>query len=67
MQKLNGDTFLEYSLTEMETLVQGDGGLGMALAKVEDVHRYVQETPLPPGYRMVTWGDQSVEVRERLD
>jgi len=37
---VNGDTFLEYSLAEMETLVQGDGRLGMALVNVEDVHRY---------------------------
>ncbi len=34
---------------------------------VADVKRYVAETTLPPGYKMVTWGDQSVEVRDRLD
>lgn len=37
---VNGDTFLEYSLVEMEVLVQSRGRLGMALAKVDDVHRY---------------------------
>ncbi|MEX2113730.1 MAG: efflux RND transporter permease subunit [Pirellulales bacterium] len=37
------------------------------LAMVADVKQYVATTALPPGYEMVTWGDQSVEVRDRLD
>ncbi len=37
------------------------------LAMVADVKRYVASTDLPSGYEMVTWGDQSVEVRDRLD
>ena len=37
------------------------------LAMVEDVKRYVSTADLPPGYELVTWGDQSVEVRNRLD
>lgn len=37
------------------------------LAMVEDVKRYVDEAPLPPGYKLMVWGDQSIEVRDRLD
>jgi multidrug efflux pump subunit AcrB len=36
------------------------------LAMVADVKRYVAACQLPPGYQLVTWGDQSVEVRDRL-
>ena len=37
------------------------------LAMVEDVHRYVADTKLPNGYSMLVWGDQSIEVRDRLE
>jgi multidrug efflux pump subunit AcrB len=37
------------------------------LAMVADVKRYVAAKKLPPGYQMSTWGDESIEVRERLD
>ncbi len=36
------------------------------LAMVADVHEYVDRTELPPGYEMLTWGDESLEVRDRL-
>jgi hydrophobic/amphiphilic exporter-1 (mainly G- bacteria), HAE1 family len=31
------------------------------------VHEYVTNREMPPGYELITWGDQSVEVRDRLD
>lgn len=31
------------------------------------VHEYVASREMPPGFELVTWGDQSVEVRDRLD
>lgn len=36
------------------------------LALVDDVHDYVAETTLPPGYRFEVWGDTSTDVRDRL-
>ncbi len=37
------------------------------LAMVGAVQGYAKETRLPPGYELVTWADQSVDVRDRLD
>ncbi|MGD9722536.1 MAG: efflux RND transporter permease subunit [Pirellulales bacterium] len=37
------------------------------LAMVDDVNRYVATADLPAGYKLVTWNDQSVEVRDRLN
>ena len=37
------------------------------LAMVEAVKSYVATANLPPGYELAIWGDQSVEVRNRLD
>jgi len=37
------------------------------LAMVAAVKGYVAEASLPPGYELVTWADQSVDVRDRLD
>jgi multidrug efflux pump subunit AcrB len=37
------------------------------LAMVADVKRYVETKQLPPGYRMMVWGDQSIEVADRLN
>ncbi len=37
------------------------------LAMVADVKSYVAQKELPPGYRMEVWGDQSIEVADRLD
>ncbi len=36
------------------------------LAMVADVRRYVDSTKLADGYNMLVWGDQSIEVRNRL-
>jgi multidrug efflux pump subunit AcrB len=59
ISRINGRPGLAISVerTETEDL----------LAMVADVKRYVETTELPPGYEMVTWGDQSIEVRDRLD
>jgi HAE1 family hydrophobic/amphiphilic exporter-1 len=37
------------------------------LAMVAAVKSYVAKASLPPGYELVTWADQSVDVRDRLD
>lgn len=37
--------------------------LGMA----DSVKDYVKQKKLPPGYAFTTWGDSSIEVRDRLD
>jgi D-glycero-alpha-D-manno-heptose 1-phosphate guanylyltransferase len=37
---INGDTYLDYALTKLEALALGHGGIGMALARVDDVYRY---------------------------
>lgn len=36
------------------------------LALVDEVKTYIAEKELPPGYRLITWGDQSVDVRGRV-
>ncbi|MCA9184221.1 MAG: efflux RND transporter permease subunit [Pirellulaceae bacterium] len=37
------------------------------LGMVDAVKEYVHDKKLPYGYELVTWGDESVEVRSRLD
>ncbi|MEX0677997.1 MAG: efflux RND transporter permease subunit [Pirellulales bacterium] len=37
------------------------------LAMVADVKRYVAGKQLPQGYRMMVWGDESIEVADRLN
>lgn len=32
----------------------------------EEVHRYVATAELPPGYRMMTWQDTAIDVRDRI-
>ena len=34
---------------------------------IDAVKAYVETAQLPPGYSLVTWGDESIEVRGRLD
>ncbi|MBB3204762.1 multidrug efflux pump subunit AcrB [Rhodopirellula rubra] len=36
------------------------------LALVDDVRGYAEIAELPPGYRLVLWGDTSVDVRDRM-
>jgi multidrug efflux pump subunit AcrB len=56
--------------------INGEPGLAISverttsedlLAMVADVKRYVADKELPTGYRMMVWGDQSIEVADRLD
>ena len=37
------------------------------LAMADAVKDYVKQKELPPGYSFSTWGDSSIEVRDRLD
>lgn len=37
------------------------------LAMADAVKDYVKQKELPPGYKFTTWGDSSIEVRDRLD
>ncbi len=37
------------------------------LKTTKDVHEYVAQKKLPPGYELVTWGDVSVYVGDRLN
>jgi multidrug efflux pump subunit AcrB len=37
------------------------------LAMVAAVKGYVADNPVPEGYELVTWADQSIDVRDRLD
>jgi multidrug efflux pump subunit AcrB len=37
------------------------------LAMVAAVKGYVAENPVPEGYELVTWADQSIDVKDRLD
>jgi multidrug efflux pump subunit AcrB len=37
------------------------------LAMADAVKDYVKQKELPPGYKFSTWGDSSIEVRDRLD
>ncbi len=34
---------------------------------VNTVKTYVQNKEMPPGYKLTTWADQSIDVRDRLD
>ncbi|QDV63277.1 efflux RND transporter permease subunit [Crateriforma conspicua] len=36
------------------------------LTLVDQVHEYVDQRQLPPGYRFAVWGDTSTDVRDRL-
>ena len=37
------------------------------LSMADAVKDYVKQKDLPPGYKFTTWGDSSIEVRDRLD
>ncbi len=55
--------------------INGEPGLGLSvirnttedlLAVVDSVYDYIKEAQLPEGYRVVTWNDRSVDVRDRV-
>lgn len=66
----------EFTDIESYTRINGQPGMAISvertstedlLAMTDAVHAYVKEKRLPPGYSLLTWGDRSVEVRDRLD
>ena len=55
--------------------INGEPGLGLSvirnktedlLAVVDAVYEYVDTVQLPEGYHLITWNDQSVDVRDRV-
>lgn len=66
----------EFADTTIYTRIDGQPGMAISvtrsssedlLAMTDAVHEYIENHEMPPGYRLIYWGDQSVEVRERLD
>ena len=62
--------------TNDRALINGREGLVIRIAKtneedlftiVESVQDYVSNKELPPGYTLDTWGDVSVDVRDRIE
>lgn len=62
--------------TNSSILINGRPGLVISVSKtneedlftiVETVKEYVAQKKLPPGYKIDTWGDISVDVRDRMD
>ncbi|MDA0832222.1 MAG: efflux RND transporter permease subunit [Planctomycetota bacterium] len=65
----------EFADIESSTYIDGLPGMAISvertssedlLAMTDAVHEYVRTKILPPGYKLVTWSDRSVEVRDRL-
>lgn len=66
----------EFADSESISRINGRPGLAIRisagkredlLAMTASVRQYVEQTPPPPGYEFVIWGDSSVNVRDRLD
>ncbi|MBT5017383.1 MAG: efflux RND transporter permease subunit [Planctomicrobium sp.] len=66
----------EFIDTTSISRINGEPGLAITmkagatedlLALTESVNKYVAETELPYGYKFTTWGDVSIDVRDRLD
>jgi hydrophobic/amphiphilic exporter-1 (mainly G- bacteria), HAE1 family len=56
--------------------INGRPGLAMAIERssaedllklIDSVRAYLDKVELPEGYEIITWGDESIEVRSRLD
>ncbi|MEW4453352.1 efflux RND transporter permease subunit [Bremerella sp. JC817] len=65
----------EFTDTAAICEINGEPGLALSvirnktddlLAVVDEVYQYVETADLPDGYHLVTWSDQSVDVRERV-
>lgn len=65
----------EFTDTAAVCEINGEPGLALSvvrnktddlLAVVDAVYEYVETADLPNGYHLVTWSDQSVDVRERV-
>ena len=66
----------EFEDVAFTSRINGQPGLALSvertssedlLAMTEAVRQYVLNIDLPPGYELTTWGDQSIEVRGRLE
>lgn len=65
----------EFTDTTAICEINGQPGLGLSvtrntsedlLAVVDAVYDYVENAELPEGYRLTTWSDRSVDVRDRI-
>jgi multidrug efflux pump subunit AcrB len=65
----------EFDDTTAVCEINGEPGLGLSvirnktedlLAVVDSVYEYVRTAAMPEGYRLVTWNDQSIDVRDRV-
>ncbi len=65
-----------FAETVSVNMINGQPGLVIQVAKtdqedlftvVETVKKYVAEKQLPAGYELLTWGDISIDVRDRID
>lgn len=71
-----GEVKDEFIDTVSISRINGNPGLAISvkaaaredlLAMVDAVNEYVEKHPLPAGYEFETWGDNAVNVRDRLD
>ncbi|MFK7770132.1 MAG: efflux RND transporter permease subunit [Mariniblastus sp.] len=71
-----GDVIDGFAETSSDHLINGRKGLVIRVSKtaeedlftiVEAVNKYVSEKKLPAGYTIETWGDLSVDVRDRME
>ncbi|MCG6158261.1 efflux RND transporter permease subunit [Rubinisphaera margarita] len=71
-----GDVRDEFADSTVSTVIDGQPGIAISvtrsstedLLKMTDaVHEYLTTHQMPSGYRLIYWGDRSVEVRDRLD
>lgn len=66
----------EFTDSDIYTLIDGFPGMAISvtrsstedlLAMTDAIHEYVRTHQMPAGYHLLYWGDQSVEVRDRID
>lgn len=66
----------EFADIESYTRIDGLPGMAISVTRTSDedllsmtdeVLRYVSERQMPAGYKLITWADRSVEVRDRLE
>ncbi|MGD9127952.1 MAG: efflux RND transporter permease subunit, partial [Planctomycetia bacterium] len=66
----------EFADASAQTLIDGRPGQAISVMRntnedllemVDQVKEYVATTELPEGYKLITWGDRSVEIRSRLE
>ncbi len=66
----------EFADTDIYTMIDGQPGMAISvtrsstedlLAMTDSVHKYVRTHQMPAGYHLLVWGDQSVEVRDRIN